>query len=141
MEIKIKKLHPSAKIPSFALPGDAGMDLYSTENYLIKPNEKVGVKTGIAMELPTGFVGLVWDKSGIAINKGVKTLGGVIDSGYRGEIVVGLVNLGNQDFLIEKGQKVAQILIQKIEQPEIVLVDSLTDTTRGTGGFGSTGKN
>ena len=91
------------------------------------------------MELPEGFVGLVWDKSGLAIKNGIKTMAGVIDSGYRGEIGIVLANLSDQDFKIEKGQKIAQMLIQKVEWAEIEEVKELSKTKRGDGGFGSTG--
>ncbi|MEK7144060.1 MAG: dUTP diphosphatase, partial [Patescibacteria group bacterium] len=84
-------------------------------------------------------VGLVWDKSGLALNNGIKTMAGVIDSGYRGEIKIVLINLGDEDFEIKKGQKIAQMLVQKVERPEIELVDELNATERGGNGFGSTG--
>lgn len=140
MKIKIKKLDPNAKIASYAHPGDAGMDFFAVERTTISSGERLGVKTGISIEIPDGYVGLFWDKSGIAINKGLKTLGGVIDAGYRGEIIIGLVNLGDAEHIFEIGDKVAQMLIQKVEQPEIHMIDELSQTTRGIGGFGSTGK-
>ena len=139
MKIQIKKLHPDAKVPKFALEGDAGMDLYSTENIILKPGERVSCPTGIAMSIEKGFAGLVWDKSGISHKNGIKTLGGVIDSNYRGEWMIGLVNLGQEEYKIEKGQKIAQVLIQKIEQPEIKEVEELEETNRGDRRFGSTG--
>jgi len=139
MKILIRKLHPEAIAPVFAHPGDAGMDLYSVEAIVLKPGERRSVPTGIAIALPDGYVSLVWDKSGVSHKFGVKTLGGVLDSGYRGEYLIGLVNLGQEDFEIKKGQKIAQLLIQKVERPEIELVDELDETSRGTGGFGSTG--
>ncbi|MFA9262737.1 MAG: dUTP diphosphatase [Undibacterium sp.] len=139
MNIRVKKLHPEAIVPAFAHPGDAGMDLYSVEDIVIQPGERRSVPTGIAIALPDGYVSLVWDKSGVSHKFGVKTLGGVLDSGYRGEYLIGLVNLGQADFEIKKGQKIAQLLIQKVEHPEIDVVDELDETSRGTGGFGSTG--
>lgn len=139
MKISIKKLHPDAKVPAFAHPGDAGMDLYSVEDMVLAPGERGSVPTGIAIELPDGYVSLVWDKSGPSHKFGVKTLGGVLDSGYRGEYLIGLINLGQENFEIKKGQKVAQLLIQKVERPEIEEVAELGDTSRGAGGFGSTG--
>lgn len=140
MQIKIKKLNSDAVLPSYAHVGDAGLDMYSNENILIQPGESVKVKTGISVEIPDGFVGLVWDRSGLSINHKIKTLGGVIDSGYRGESLIGLINLSDEPYTIEKGHKVAQMLIQKIEIADIVEVNELTDTSRGAGGFGSTGK-
>lgn len=139
MNIRVKKLHPDAIVPAFAHPGDAGMDLYSVEDIVIQPGERRSVPTGIAIALPDGYVSLVWDKSGVSHKFGMKTLGGVLDSGYRGEYLIGLVNLGQEPFEIKKGQKVAQLLIQKVEHPEIEVVDELDETSRGTGGFGSTG--
>jgi dUTP pyrophosphatase len=93
MELKIKKLHPHASLPSYAHAGDAGFDLFSIESVVIPASMRVLVRAGIAMEIPTGYVGLVWDKSGLSNNHGLKTLGGVIDAGYRGEIKVGLVKI------------------------------------------------
>lgn len=139
MNIQVKKLHPDAIVPSFAHPGDAGMDLFSVEDLVIAPGARASVPTGIAIALPDGYVSLVWDKSGPSHKFGVKTLGGVLDSGYRGEYLIGLVNLGQEPFEIRKGQKIAQLLIQKVERPDIEEVDELSDTSRGTGGFGSTG--
>lgn len=138
-EVKIKKVHPDAVLPKFAHDGDAGMDLYSVENLILKPQHRAKIKTGIAMELPNDFVILILDKSGVSL-KGIKTLGGVIDPIYRGEMHVTLINLSSKNFEIKKGQKIAQILIQKIERPKLVEVDELSETQRGVNGFGSTGK-
>lgn len=140
MILKIKKIVSDAILPSYAHPGDAGLDMYSNETIVIKPNEAVKVKTGISIEIPDGFVGLVWDKSGLSTNHKIKTLGGVIDSGYRGESLIGLINLGDTPYTIEKGHKVAQMLIQKIERVDVIEAGELNDTSRGEGGFGSTGK-
>jgi dUTP pyrophosphatase len=95
-EIKIKKIDSDAKIPTYAHEGDAGMDIYSVEDLVVKAGEHAKVHTGIAMEIPDGFVALVWDKSGISMNYGLKTLGGVVDAGYRGEVVIGVVNLSKK---------------------------------------------
>lgn len=140
MKIKIKKLHPDAIIPSYAHEGDAGMDLYSVEDLVLKPKHRAKIKTGISIELPKGYVSLVWDKSGVG-SKGIKVLGGVLDSGYRGEYIVMLVNLSSKDFVVKKGQKVAQVLIQKVESPKIEVVEELSSSERGKGGFGSSGVN
>ena len=140
MILKIKKLHKEAKIPKYGHPGDAGFDLFAIEDTLIKAGERFPVQTGIAMEIPEGFVGLIWDKSGVAVKYGIKTIAGVVDSTYRGEILVGVMNLSKEDYLFEKGHKVAQMLIQKKETMEFEEVNELTDTARGEGGFGSTGK-
>ncbi len=139
MKLKIKKLNNKAVLPSYAHENDAGMDLFSVEDFILSSGERIVCQTGIAMAIPMGFVGLIWDKSGIAAKRGIKTLSGVIDSSYRGEIGVVLYNLSGEDYKISKGDKVAQMLIQKIESPEIEEVDNLEDTDRGDGGFGSTG--
>jgi dUTP pyrophosphatase len=140
MKLYIKKMHEAAVLPNFAHTTDAGMDLCTTTDITIQPGERASVPTGIAMHIPDGHVGLIWDKSGISQKGGLKTLGGVIDAGYRGEIFVGLFNTSQEPYTFMAGQKVAQILIQKIEQPEIEVVDSLDDSDRGEGAFGSTGK-
>jgi dUTP pyrophosphatase len=140
MQIKILKTDSDAKAPSYANPGDAGMDFYSAENIVIKPNERKVVRTGVKMAIPAGYVGLVWDKSGLAAKKGIKTMAGVIDAGYRGEVGIVLHNLGNEDFIVEKNMKIAQMLIQPVHNPDLVEVKELDETKRGEGGFGSSGK-
>jgi len=141
MEIKVKKLWSDVFLPRFAHEGDAGMDLFANGDYVISPGERVIIGTGIAMQIPKGYVGLIWDKSGIAKKYGLKVMGGVIDSIYRGEISIIVCNLDIVDnYYISKGDKVAQLLIQKVESPTLVEVDELTETDRGSGGFGSTGK-
>ncbi len=137
--IKVEKVNDSAKLPTRAHATDAGLDLYANDYYSIAPYNQALISTGIKMAIPDGFVGLIWDKSGLA-NKGYKTMGGVIDSGYRGEIKVVFKNLSEDIYNIEPGQKIAQILIQKIELPVIEegIVDNETD--RQSGGFGSTGQ-
>jgi dUTP pyrophosphatase len=140
MVLKVKKLHPDAKIPNYANPGDAGMDLFAVEDDLIKAGERKVIPTGVAFALPKGTVGLVWDKSGIASKHGVTTLSGVLDEGYRGEIRVVMHNLSSNDFVIEKHMKLAQLLVHKIESPEVMEVEELDSTDRGEGGFGSSGR-
>ena len=140
MKLLIKKVHTDATVPHYAHPGDAAFDLFTPEKIEIKPGERVQVPTGIAMEIPVGCAGLIWDKSGLSHKNGLKTLGGVIDAGYRGEVKVGMINLANETYVFEKGHKVAQMIIQKIESPDIEEVTELSDSSRGTGGFGSTGK-
>lgn len=140
LTVKAKKVHPDSTIPSYAHPGDAGMDIYTGENFTLEPGQTGKVKTGVCLEIPDGYVGLIWDKSGLSINHGIKTLGGVIDSSYRGEVMIGVVNLGKESYTFEKGHKVAQILIQKVERVEVTETVELSDTPRGEDGFGSTGK-
>ncbi len=138
MNLKIKKLYTDSKVPSFAHSYDAGMDLFSIEDVFVKGGDIVKIKTGVAFEIEDGYVGLIWDKSSVG-SRGLKTLGGVIDSGYRGEVIVVMKNLG-EDYEFKKGDKIAQILIQKVEHPNIEEVNELSSTVRGEGGFGSTGK-
>ncbi len=140
MIIKVKKLTENAKMPIYGHPGDAGMDLFSAEDYEIPTNSRVLVSTGISVAIPTGYVGLLWDKSGLAAKNGLTTLGGVIDCGYRGEIKVVIQNHSQGKYLIKKGQKITQMLIQPIVSPTLEETDSLEEnTSRGDGGFGSTG--
>lgn len=140
IEVKIKKLEEQAVLPQYASVGDAGMDLFSLEEVFVENGKRAKIKTGIAMEIPHDYVGFIWDKSSIGINNGLKTLGGVVDSGYRGEVLVGIVNLSSEDFKVEKGQKIAQMIIQKKEEVEIKEVLELNDSERGENGFGSSGK-
>jgi len=139
MKIKIKKLKENAVVPGYAHEGDAGMDLFSAEDIVINPGERGIVCTGISVEIPNGYVGLVWDKSGLASKKGIKTMAGVMDSGYRGEWKIVLFNTGSEQHQIKEGDKIAQVLIQPIECAEIEEVKELEDSSRGDGGFGSTG--
>ena len=141
MKLKIKKLHPDAVLPKYSIKGDAGMDLFVLENIEILPMQRLQIGTGIAVEIPVGYTGLIWDKSSLSHKFGLKTLGGVVDAGYRGEIKVGIINLGSEKYVFEKGHKIAQMIIQACESPEIIEVNELCcDTERGSGGFGSTGK-
>jgi dUTP pyrophosphatase len=138
MDLRVKRIHPDAKIPVYSHPGDAGMDLFSCVDDIIAAGEVKAVPTGIQMAIPKGYVGLIWDKSGISL-KGVHRLAGVVDSGYRGEIRVVLANLGRKPFNISKGMKIAQMLIQPVQAVGIIEAENLDDTSRGEGGFGSTG--
>lgn len=140
MLVKVKKLHPEAKIPSYAHAFDAGMDLYALEDTEVQPGQVARVRSGLAMEIQEGFVGLCWDKSGVSTNHKIKTLAGVIDSGYRGEVLMAVMNLGAEPYVFKKGEKVLQMLIQQVEHPEIMEVEELAQTLRGDLGFGSTGK-
>ncbi|MFZ2038495.1 MAG: dUTP diphosphatase [Minisyncoccia bacterium] len=140
MKLKIKKLDPDAKIPKYAHHDDAGLDLYTIKTIVLKVGERFPIPTGLAMEIPEGYVGLIWDKGGLAVNHGIKTIAGVVDSTYRGEILVAVMNLGDKDFTFEKGHKVAQMIIQKKETAEFEEVDELCCTVRGEGRLGSTGK-
>ena len=138
MELKVKRIHPEAKVPVYGHPGDAGMDLFSVVDHELAPGAVFAVPTGIQVAIPAGFVGLIWDKSGISL-KGVHRLAGVVDAGYRGEVQVVMINLGREPFVVRKGMKIAQMLFQPVAGVRIVESDSLDDTSRGDGGFGSTG--
>lgn len=138
MELRVKRIHPEAKLPVYGHPGDAGLDLFSVVDRELGPGEVFGVPTGIQVAIPAGHVGLVWDKSGISLQK-VHRLAGVVDSGYRGEVQVVMINLGAAPFAIRKGMKIAQMLVQPVAAVEVVEAESLDGTPRGEGGFGSTG--
>lgn len=139
MNVRIKKLHDNALIPTRAHKEDAGIDLYAYGDHEVRSGEMVKIPLGVAMEIETGYVGLIWDKSSIGA-KDLKTLGGVVDAGYRGEVQVMIRNLGKESYTFLHGHKVAQMLIQKVELCDVIEVDELSSTVRGEGGFGSTGK-
>jgi dUTP pyrophosphatase len=139
MELRIQKIHPDAKLPAFAHTTDAGLDLCTLEEVTILPGERRTIRTGLALAIPEGYVGLLWDKGGISHKRGLKSFGGVIDTEYRGELFVGLANIGTESQTFNAGDKIVQILIQKVEHPTIVEVESLDETVRGSGAFGSTG--
>lgn len=139
MKIQIKRLHPDAKLPSFAHPGDVGMDLFSLENYILKPGQHVILNTGFALEFPVGYGAFVLDKSSLS-KAGIHTMGGVFDAGFRGEYNVHLVNLRENPYTIEKGDKIAQLVLFPVLIPDLEEVSELSDTSRGMGQFGSTGK-
>lgn len=128
-------------MPLYAKPGDAGADLRSRENVTVPAKGRSLVQTGVSIALPAGFVGLVHPRSGLAAKHGVTVLNspGTIDSGYRGEIAVTLYNSGDEDFIIEPGDRIAQLVIQKYEQADFIRVQSLPGSPRGEAGFGSTG--
>jgi dUTP pyrophosphatase len=138
MELKVKRIHPDAKIPVYGHPGDAGMDLYAVVDRTLAPGEVFAVPTGIQVAIPAGSVGLIWDKSGLSF-KGVHRLAGVVDAVYRGEVQVVMINLGKEPFAVMKGMKIAQMLIQPVTGVRIVESETLDGTSRGEGGFGSTG--
>ncbi len=140
MELKVKKIKEDAKLPTKGHPGDAGIDFYAVEDVIFPPKQARDVFSGVAIEIPEGFVGLVWDKSSIAFKRGLKTMGGVIDSGYRGEMLFHLFNTNDEEVEIEKGEKIAQMIIQKFEDCSIAEKDELSGTIRGEQCFGSTGK-
>lgn len=139
--LKVKKLIQDAILPSYAHPGDAGMDLFSRNDMLIEPGKVALVGTGLSIELPPNTEAQVRPKSGLALKNHVTVLNtpGTIDEGYRGEVGVILINHGPSPFVIGKGMKIAQMVIKPVIRVEISEVDSLRDSPRGEGGFGSTG--
>ncbi|MGM5482215.1 MAG: dUTP diphosphatase [Nanobdellota archaeon] len=139
MELKIKKITKDVDMPNFAYEHDAAFDLRASHDEVIKAKEKKIIKTGLQMAIPKGYVGLIWDRSGMAAKYTLHTLAGVIDSGYRGEVGVVIINLGDEEFPVKKNMRIAQMLIQPIETPSIIEVDNLEDSQRGEGGFGSSG--
>ena len=141
MTIIIKRLSPSAVLPAYAHPGDAGMDLCACEGAALAPGAFAVVKTGIALELPSGAEGQVRPRSGLAAKHGVTVLNapGTIDEGYRGEVGVILVNHGKETFRVEPGMRIAQLVIALVHRATVQEEATLSDTARGAGGFGSTG--
>lgn len=137
--LPFQKLHPEAKIPTRAYTQDAGLDLTSVETHTLAPGEGKIFKTGLATAIEPGFVGLVWDRSSMG-KRGIKTLGGVIDSGYRGEIGVILWNVSPAPQEIKSGERIAQLLIQAVSTPQTEEVKDLSTSDRSAGGFGSSGK-
>jgi dUTP pyrophosphatase len=143
VNLKIIRLDQTMPMPAYAHADDGGFDLYAAKNITINVGERISIPTGLKMEIPTGYVGFIWDKSGLSHKHGLKTFGGVVDAGYRGEVMVGMMNLGTQPYTFEKNHKVAQMTIQRREDVVIEEVQSdadFSDSTRGEGGFGSTGK-
>ena len=142
MNIKIKLVDLDMSAPVYAHPGDAGCDLRSAAEVTLKPGQRAMVPTGLAIAIPDGFAGFVQPKSGLAAKHGIGVVNGpgLIDSGYRGEIKVILINMDPAEtFHIDRGDKIAQLVIQPVETVAFDVVDDLEDTTRGAGGFGSTG--
>jgi dUTP pyrophosphatase len=137
--IKIKKISDNAIIPTQANESDAGYDLYSVEDHHIKPSERRIVKTGICISIPSGCYGRIAPRSGLAVKKGLDVLAGVIDSGYRDEVGVVLINLGSSPIDIGEGDRIAQIIFELCLSLEFVEVEDLSESERGLGGFGSSG--
>lgn len=140
MKVKIKKLNPEMKMPNYAHPGDVGLDLFSMEDKILMPGERYLFMVGFALEFPVGYAALIKDKSGLACNHGLHGVAGVYDAGYRGEYGVPLINLSHEAYKIEKGHKIAQLLIIPVEIAELELVEELSESSRGAGRLGSTGK-
>jgi len=140
-KIKVKRISDKAQLPHYAHPGDAGMDVFSAEDKLLQPCESALIKTGIKIELPENTEAQIRPRSGLALKDGITVLNtpGTIDEGYRGEVGIILINHSKKDFHITVGMKIAQMVIKPVWRAEIIEVEELSDTSRGTGGFGSTG--
>ncbi len=142
VEILITRSDPSLSLPAYAKPGDAGADLCSSEDLVIAPGERALVSTGLSIALPDGFAAFVHPRSGLAIKSGIGIVNapGTIDSGYRGEVKVIVINHDRaEDFEIKRGDRIAQLVIQRVESAQFVEVEVLPESARGAGGFGSTG--
>ena len=143
VEIEIQKIHPDAKLPAYAHRGDAGVDLYSVVDRVLRPGERALIPTGLKMAIPEGYEGQVRPKSGLALKHGISVLNtpGTVDAPYRGEVGVILINLDPKTpYEIKKGEKVAQMVFARVEHASFAETPELAVTTRGEGGFGSTGK-
>ncbi len=142
LPVPVVRLDPELPLPSYAQPGDAGADLHTTVDVVLAPGERALVPTGIALALPEGHVGLVHPRSGLAARHGVSIVNtpGTVDAGYRGEVKVLLVNLDPAEPVeLRRGERVAQLVVQRVERAAFVEVDALPDSARGSGGYGSTG--
>jgi dUTP pyrophosphatase len=130
----------NGSLPEYSTTGAAGADLRASEAVEIAPGARSAVPTGLRLQIPPGHVGLVWPRRGLAVRHGIDTLAGVIDSDYRGEVRVVLVNHGDEPFRIERGDRIAQLLVQRVERAAFAVVPSIGETDRGEGGFGSSGR-
>ncbi len=142
INLPIKRLDPTVELPSYAYAGDAGLDLRASESVVLKPLERRLVSTGLAIAIPEGYAGFVQPRSGLALRKGLSMANtpGLIDAHYRGELKVCAVNLDSQNnIVIERGERIAQLVIQKVPVITLTEVDELDETDRGTAGFGSSG--
>lgn len=139
MKIQVKRLKPDAKLPTYHHPGDVGMDMYAMETVTLAPGEHIILDHGFALEFPIGYAGIVKDKGSIS-KAGLHTMGGVFDAGYRGEYNTHLVNLSDKPYTIEKGDKVSQLVIYPVAIAELEEVAELSESARGEGRYGSTGK-
>lgn len=142
LSIAIKMLDSELPVPSYAHPSDAGADLHAREGVVLEPGDRALIRTGIALAIPHGYVGLVHPRSGLAAKHGITVVNapGTVDAGYRGEIMVTLLNTDKTEaFTVNRGDRIAQLVIQKVEQAAFAQVDSLEESARGVGGFGSTG--
>jgi len=139
MSLRIKKLTYDAIIPTRGSGGAVGYDLYSTDEVVIPPTHRALIGTGVAIVLPPGVYGRVAPRSGLAVKHGIQVGAGVVDPDYTGEVKVVLFNHGNKDFEVKRGERIAQLVLERCETPDVEEIGVLEETERGTGGFGSTG--
>lgn len=141
VKIKVRRLHSEVELPKYETTGSVGMDLRSQCSFYLEPGDRVAVPTGLAFEIPEGFEAQIRPRSGLAVKKGVTVINapGTIDQDYRGEVCVPIVNHGDETVRIDIGDRIAQIVFAPVARAELEEVEELTDTKRGTGGFGSTG--
>jgi dUTP pyrophosphatase len=142
VNVEVKLLHPQAKAPLRARPGDAGADLFAVESVVVPAGQRRDVGTGVAIALPEGFGGFVQPRSGLAFKHGIMLVNspGMIDSGYRGEVRVCLFNSGSEPFVVAVGERIAQLVVQRVEEVAFCEVSNLSVTVRADGGFGSSGR-
>jgi len=142
MQVAVKLLHPEARLPQRAHPGDAGADLFAVEEAVLGPGERCDVGTGLALAIPAGYAGFILPRSGLALRYGIMVVNspGLIDSGYRGEVRVILYNSGREAFVVHRGDRIAQLVIQAVCETEFVAAEKLPLSERGEGGFGSSGR-
>ncbi len=142
LDLPVKLLHPQARLPRRAHPGDAGADLCSVDEVTIPAGERREVGTGLALAIPEGYAGFVQPRSGLAFKHGIMVVNspGLIDAGYRGEVRVSLFNSGTEPFAVAVGERIAQLVVQRVAEPDFVASDELPRTPRGDGGFGSSGR-
>jgi dUTP pyrophosphatase len=143
VRVPVRMLDGGLPLPAYAYPGDAGADLVTREDVVLQPGERRLVPTGVSLALPVGYAGFVHPRSGLAMRHGLSIVNapGTVDAGYRGEIMVALVNLDRHDAItLRRGERIAQLVVQRVEQADFDAVDALPESVRGTGGHGSSGR-
>jgi len=138
--VYVKLLNEEAETPTKAHRGDAGYDLYASENTVVVGRQRTTIKTGVSFDMPEGLAGLIWPRSGLSVKRGLDVLAGVVDSGYRGEVMVCLYNTSDEDVEIKRGDRIAQMIFQEVPVISLQLREELGSSQRGSNGFGSTGK-
>ena len=142
IRVLVRRLDPTLPLPTYARDGDAGLDLQAAEATTLEPGGRVLVSTGIAVAIPSGYAGFVFPRSGLALRRGLTLLNapGLIDAGYRGEVKVLLINHDRTPVTVARGERIAQLVLQRVERAELIEVEELPPSDRGDGGFGSTGR-